>query len=478
MINRDITFSNNLVHDLGVDYRGIVVGPHRRTSPTSTMSHNEVYNMPYSGMTIGYGWGANDAGGSKDYANRGLYNYQPRYTTATTATQQPVTGNYIHDVMQQMTDGGCIYTPVGVARHDDQRELLPRTNGWFGLYFDEGSRYFTATNNVFDEHRRNGPRATTGPNNNTGNLTLTNNWTTNSGTNVTTGDRGNVVTGTSWSAAATGRRGAQSVMASAGIQSSTAAARRRRSWAASPAGASTCPNASTTNGTQVQLWDCHGGTNQRWTYTAGRQLMVYGNKCLDASGQGTANGTAVIIWDCNGQTNQQWNVNANGTITGVQSGPVPGRQRRRHRQRHARSSCGPATAAPTSSGRTRPTHPRRPRRRRTTAAARRAARATSTPPAARHASPRTARPARLRRLQRHLYQVRRSSDNTTRNIGVLTAGGAANAAAQDSFCAGTTCVITVVYDQSGTRQRPVVPGIQRRARLTARAARRSRPPSR
>jgi hypothetical protein len=48
-----------------------------------------------------------------------------------------------------------------------------------------------------------------------------------------------------------------------------------------------------------------------------------------------------------------------------------------------------------------------------------------------------------------LYQVRRSSDNTTRDIGVLSAGGYANAAAQDSFCSGTTCVITVIYDQSG-----------------------------
>src|SRR5215472_5667639 len=35
-----------------------------------------------------------------------------------------------------------------------------------------------------------------------------------------------------------------------------------------------------------------------------------------------------------------------------------------------------------------------------------------------------------------LYQVRRSSDNTTLNIGTLAAGGYANAAAQDSFCAG------------------------------------------
>ena len=48
-----------------------------------------------------------------------------------------------------------------------------------------------------------------------------------------------------------------------------------------------------------------------------------------------------------------------------------------------------------------------------------------------------------------LYQVRRASDNTTSNIGVLSAGGYANAAAQDSFCSGTTCVITVIYDQSG-----------------------------
>ncbi|KAA9375994.1 alpha-L-arabinofuranosidase [Microbispora triticiradicis] len=52
-----------------------------------------------------------------------------------------------------------------------------------------------------------------------------------------------------------------------------------------------------------------------------------------------------------------------------------------------------------------------------------------------------------------LYQVRRSSDNTTRDIGVLSPGGVANAAAQDSFCAGTNCVITIIYDQSGRNNR-------------------------
>ena len=80
------------------------------------------------------------------------------------------------------------------------------------------------------------------------------------------------------------------------------------------------PGATTTNGTQVQLWDCDGSAKQRWAYGASKQLTVYGNKCLDASGGGTANGTTVIIWDCHGGLNQQWNVNANGTITNVQSG--------------------------------------------------------------------------------------------------------------------------------------------------------------
>jgi len=47
-----------------------------------------------------------------------------------------------------------------------------------------------------------------------------------------------------------------------------------------------------------------------------------------------------------------------------------------------------------------------------------------------------------------LYQVRRASNNQTTNIGQLS-DGFANAAAQDSFCANTTCVMTILYDQSG-----------------------------
>jgi non-reducing end alpha-L-arabinofuranosidase len=47
-----------------------------------------------------------------------------------------------------------------------------------------------------------------------------------------------------------------------------------------------------------------------------------------------------------------------------------------------------------------------------------------------------------------LYEVQRASDGTTLNIGTLTRGGYAKAAAQDRFCGGTDCVVSKIYDQT------------------------------
>lgn len=78
------------------------------------------------------------------------------------------------------------------------------------------------------------------------------------------------------------------------------------------------PNASTTDGTQLQLWDCHSNSNQQWTYTDAGELRVYGDKCLDAAG--TGNGAKVQIYSCWGGDNQKWRLNSDGSIVGVQSG--------------------------------------------------------------------------------------------------------------------------------------------------------------
>ena len=91
-------------------------------------------------------------------------------------------------------------------------------------------------------------------------------------------------------------------------------------------GASRCLSVNgsvTTPGTQLQIWSCSGSANQIWTHTASNQLTVYsgGNQmCLDAYAKGTTAGTKAVIYQCNGGANQQWLLNANGTITGVQSG--------------------------------------------------------------------------------------------------------------------------------------------------------------
>ncbi|GAA4246360.1 arabinofuranosidase catalytic domain-containing protein [Dactylosporangium darangshiense] len=47
-----------------------------------------------------------------------------------------------------------------------------------------------------------------------------------------------------------------------------------------------------------------------------------------------------------------------------------------------------------------------------------------------------------------LYQVQRASDGALHNVGLLAAGGYANAGDQDAFCNGSTCRITRIYDQT------------------------------
>eukprot|EP01084_Bolivina_argentea_P020418 37967_1 len=50
-----------------------------------------------------------------------------------------------------------------------------------------------------------------------------------------------------------------------------------------------------------------------------------------------------------------------------------------------------------------------------------------------------------------LYQVKRTSDNAIRDISVVSTGGAADAASQDTFCQKTQCVIEIIYDQSSQK---------------------------
>ena len=93
-----------------------------------------------------------------------------------------------------------------------------------------------------------------------------------------------------------------------------------------------------------------GGTNQQWTYTTARQLTVYGNKCLDAAGDGTANGTLRdhLRLQRRNQPAVERQRQRHHHRRAVR--PLPGRLQRGHRPTARSSSSGPAPARPTSSG--------------------------------------------------------------------------------------------------------------------------------
>ena len=75
------------------------------------------------------------------------------------------------------------------------------------------------------------------------------------------------------------------------------------------------------NGTKEEIWDCHNGPGQTWTYNAQGELTVDNGKfCLDATGHGTTNGTRIQLYQCLGGTNQEWTFGIKNTIVGIQSG--------------------------------------------------------------------------------------------------------------------------------------------------------------
>jgi serine protease len=68
-------------------------------------------------------------------------------------------------------------------------------------------------------------------------------------------------------------------------------------------------NGLSANGNPVDIWQCIGGSRQRWTQQNG-ELQVAG-KCLTDNGWG-GTGTKLVIEACNGQRNQQWTRNTSG----------------------------------------------------------------------------------------------------------------------------------------------------------------------
>jgi len=194
MVNSDILISDNRLYASLLEY--LDQDPIFATYVTRlTIAHNYIADAPYTGIGLGYGWGANDPGGSPEYLNRGLYDFQPIYETPTTLSDVRVVGNYVRDVVRTMFDAGCIYTLSAMPRSTIEENVC-ENSGQLGLYFDEGSRYLTASRNVFLNTAGQWAHANNQNGNRTGDLTLTDNYATNPAiTGIANGSRGNVTRG-------------------------------------------------------------------------------------------------------------------------------------------------------------------------------------------------------------------------------------------------------------------------------------------
>jgi poly(3-hydroxybutyrate) depolymerase len=76
----------------------------------------------------------------------------------------------------------------------------------------------------------------------------------------------------------------------------------------------------TNDGNRLQLYDCTGGWNQRWSYTNNTLVNPQSGKCVNVAGGGTGNGTAVNLSTCNGSGAQRWQLQSNGNLVNTQSG--------------------------------------------------------------------------------------------------------------------------------------------------------------
>ncbi|MFD4752954.1 discoidin domain-containing protein [Streptomyces sp. NPDC058426] len=146
-IVRDTTVSNNVVTRTADQYRGslgILAGYTDHTAIT----HNKVYDLPYSGISVGWGWGLTDKGGNPSYVNNGKV---PVATTPTTSRNTVVSYNDIGDIMKNQADGGAVYTlgaNPGGRVSDNYVHGVPE-HAYGAVYHDEMSRGWTNTNNAF-----------------------------------------------------------------------------------------------------------------------------------------------------------------------------------------------------------------------------------------------------------------------------------------------------------------------------------------
>ncbi len=119
---------DNFINASGVEYLdavGILAGYTEHT----TIDHNELFGLPYTAISVGWGWGSVDPGAASSNAT--------------------VTQNHIAYAMRRLFDGGGIYTLGEQPASLIQGNYVHGIGALFGaLYLDNGTQGYTVSGNA------------------------------------------------------------------------------------------------------------------------------------------------------------------------------------------------------------------------------------------------------------------------------------------------------------------------------------------
>ena len=129
---------NNSIHHIGTEYASstaisITYGA------DSEISHNDIVQVPYSALHLGYGWGE-----LNEVCTKGI----------------SVKNNYIDGFMTKLSDGGAIYTNGATGGTEEKPNVISENyiknqydQNYGAIYFDEGSSNWNAADNVMENCR-------------------------------------------------------------------------------------------------------------------------------------------------------------------------------------------------------------------------------------------------------------------------------------------------------------------------------------
>jgi regulation of enolase protein 1 (concanavalin A-like superfamily) len=130
LIDSGDTVSDNYINAAADEYQG-GVGIWAGYTKSLTITHNDIENLNYSGVSTGWGWGSED-------------------TLPTIDSGLQITDNYVTDTNHTRSDGGPLYSlgPQPGADMTGNYLTNPNSTATEGMYLDQGSTDWTLNNNV------------------------------------------------------------------------------------------------------------------------------------------------------------------------------------------------------------------------------------------------------------------------------------------------------------------------------------------